>query len=861
VTFDLGADGSVPGQPSPEGAEGRAGAAGAPRSGESTAADERYRALVQHGFDMVAVVVPPDMRAVYLSPSFERVLGYPLEYLEPPRPEIIHPDDVERVVAAYAEAFAAAPGTQVALLFRMRRTDGEYRTIEARLTNRLDDPAINGIVSNGRDVTDAIAALEQLTRSEQRYRALSEHSSDLVAIFDERLALQYASGSHRTVLGHDWMGLDEDARAALVHPDDLVPRLIEPMLRVRAQAGATETTTFRIRHADGRWRHLEAIVANWLANPAVAGIVVTSRDVTDRVEAESALRAEKERFSSLVRHSTDVVAVIAPDGELLYVSPSLEAVYGYRPEEVVGARGMPVPVHDDDSELLRRALESVAVTHGRRTQVVCRLRHRDDRDRWSEIDVCNLTDEPSVGGTVVHMRDITDRKLAEEELAHKALHDELTGLPNRALLRDRLDHALTRAARTGQRAIVLFLDLDHFKDVNDSLGHDVGDRLIVAVGERLLRRVRASDTVARLGGDEFVVLLEDVTVEDAALDVAQSILEAMREPIDVDGRELFATASIGVAVSGAPSSATSLLRDADAAMYEAKKRGRDCLQIFDDSVRARVVHRVELESDLRRALDRGELRLVYQPAYELSTMRPTGVEALLRWHHPERGVVAPGDFVPLAEQSGLIVPIGEWVLDAACAQAAAWDRALPDPDRTVWVNVSARQLGRPDFAHLVARALARHDLDPSRLGLEITESMLIEEAEEAGTELREVEALGVRLAIDDFGTGYSSLSYLRRYKVDVLKLDRTFVRDLDRNNDDHAIAGAVISLGHTLGMEISAEGVERPTQLDILRAMGCDVACGYLLARPQPPDRLTGVLGRAHSREGRRRATHPARAG
>lgn len=804
--------------------------------------DARYRALVQHGFDMVAVIVPPDMRAIYMSPSFESVLGYPLEYLELPRPEIIHPEDVERVFAAYATVCESPPGTQVPLLFRMRRADGNWCTIEARLTNRLDDPAIGGVVSNGRDVTDAVAALGRLWASEQRYRALSEHSSDVISVYDADLHLLHASESHVAVLGYDWAALSQHERVGTVHPDDLGPRLLEPILRVRERDGATETTTFRVRHADGRWRYLESIVANALANPAVGGIVVTSRDVTDRVEAEAAVRAEKERFSSLFRHSTDVVAVIAPDGELLYVSPSLEPIYGYRPEDVIGARGLPVPVHDDDRFLLDGAMAAVGSEPGARTQLLCRVHHQDGTERWSEVDVCNLTAEVSVGGTVVHLRDVTDRKLAEDELAHKALHDELTGLPNRALLQDRLEQALARAARNGTKVVVLFLDLDHFKNVNDSLGHDAGDALLVEVGARLRSRVRASDTIARLGGDEFVVLLEDVAPEWLGADVGEALLAAMREPIMVDGRELYTTASIGLAVSNETSTALSLLRDADAAMYEAKRRGRDGLQQFEGTVRDRVVHRVELEADLRRALERSELGVAYQPGFDLASMRPVSVEALLRWYHPERGVVAPRDFVPLAEESGLIVPIGAWVLDRACAQAAAWDRAVPDDHRTVWVNVSVRQLSRPDFAQVVADALDRHGLTPDRLGLEITESVLIEEAEEAGTELRAIEELGVRLAIDDFGTGYSSLTYLRRFKVDVLKLDQSFVRDVDRNGDDHAISGAVISLGHTLGMEISAEGVERPAQLDVLRAMGCDVACGYLLARPLPPERVTELL-------------------
>jgi diguanylate cyclase (GGDEF)-like protein len=400
--------------------------------------------------------------------------------------------------------------------------------------------------------------------------------------------------------------------------------------------------------------------------------------------------------------------------------------------------------------------------------------------------------------------------------------------------------------RTGLRTVVLFIDVDRFKVVNDSLGHAYGDDLLVAVAARLRASLRETDTVARLGGDEFVVLLEDLAHEGVGLDVAEKILEAMRRPFALAGREFFVTASIGLAMStGENDSPESMIRDADAAMYVAKGRGRNRLEVFDEAIRARVVQHLDMENDLHRALERGELRLVYQPAYELRSNRIVGVEALLRWDHPKRGLVLPSDFIGVAEETGLILDIGHWTIDEACRQVRQW-RDEGSSLRTLWVNLSARQIAGSDLPGIVRAALERHSLPRDALGLELTESALIEEAETAGSMLRELEDLGVRLAIDDFGTGYSSLLYLQRYRVDVLKVDRSFVSGLGTNDDDTAITSAVINLGHNLGMEVSAEGVETPMQLERLRDLGCDTACGYFLVRPTTPETVTELLRSSH---------------
>jgi diguanylate cyclase (GGDEF)-like protein/PAS domain S-box-containing protein len=438
------------------------------------------------------------------------------------------------------------------------------------------------------------------------------------------------------------------------------------------------------------------------------------------------------------------------------------------------------------------------------------------------------------------------RRRAEEQLAYKALHDDLTGLPNRGLLLDRLGHALDRARRNDTTVAVLAMDVDRFKTINDSLGHDTGDALLVELAGRLERAVRESDTVARLtsgtvarfGGDEFVVLCEDVAGENVAIRLAERIGAEVARPVQAGEHELAVTASIGIAVAaaGIAGSPESLVRDADAAMYRAKEQGRARYEMFDLAMRSRALERRAQETELRHAIDHGELRLHYQPIVALADGGVRSVEALVRWEHPERGLLQPGAFIPLAEDSGLIVPLGRWVLGEACRQAAAWT------DVRVAVNLSTRQLADRSLVTDVADILARTRLDPSRLTLEITETLIMERLEASIELLHQLKALGVRLSLDDFGTGYSSLSYLERLPLDVLKLDRSFVSGLGAGADEPAIVAAVIEMGRALGMTVIAEGVETEEQVARLRGLGCAYAQGFHFARPQPAAALEATL-------------------
>jgi len=424
------------------------------------------------------------------------------------------------------------------------------------------------------------------------------------------------------------------------------------------------------------------------------------------------------------------------------------------------------------------------------------------------------------------------------ELAHQAVHDALTGLPNRLQVAERLEQALARSARTGCEVAVLFIDLDRFKLINDGRGHAAGDKLLVTVADRLRNVVRSGDVVARFGGDEFVVVCEDQTATLEASLVAGRILDALREPVVVDGQEIFLSASIGIAMADGSGSPESLLRDADAAMYRAKEKGRARCEFFDATMRTEALDHLEIQSALHRALERDELRVFYQPVVDLTSGAVAGVEALVRWEHPQHGVVSPASFIPVAEETGLIVPIGAWVLDEATAQVARWRERSWGRNLTVNVNLSARQLRQPDLIPALMAALLESGTDPARLCLELTETTFMEDARSHREALAGIQALGVGLAIDDFGTGYSSLTYLKRLPVSVLKIDQAFVRGLGRDASDTAIVKSVIDLAHALGLVVVAEGVEEGDQVAHLRQLGCDLAQGYFFARPQPPEEL-----------------------
>jgi diguanylate cyclase (GGDEF)-like protein/PAS domain S-box-containing protein len=554
-----------------------------------------------------------------------------------------------------------------------------------------------------------------------------------------------------------------------------------------------------------------------------------------------ATRRQTAHFRSLVTSSTDLVLVLGARG-CEYASASVTAMLGCPGSDVLG-NGLDRFLHPAD-----RTQVWATYADGGPAETVLRVRNRFGEWRQLEAHVTDLRDDRHVRGVVLNARDITERRTLEEQLTRQAFHDSLTGLANRALFRDRLDQALARSARSNEPLGVLLIDLDGFKQVNDSLGHDAGDELLRHVAARFDDIVRPGDTLARLGGDEFALLLDDAD-EAQSVAVAGRLLDGLAAPAALAQRELAVTASVGiVAHPGGRGDSSELLRHADVAMYAAKAEGRARHKVFHSGMADAAAELLGLEHDLRLALPRGELRLDYQPEVAIDGEQVVGVEALLRWTSPARGPVSPAQFIPLAEANGAILAIGEFVLRQACATTARWrdDGILPDPFVT-WVNVSAKQLGAGGLAALVEDVLEATGLPPHHLGLEVTETAIVEDgaaAEHARRELERVHDLGVRIAIDDFGTGFSSLGQLRHFPIDVLKVDRSFVEGVDHDAKVAAIAANLVGLAHSLGLVAIAEGIESAGQLDAFRGLGCDQAQGYLFGRPAPPEEITEFLAR-----------------
>jgi diguanylate cyclase (GGDEF)-like protein/PAS domain S-box-containing protein len=575
----------------------------------------------------------------------------------------------------------------------------------------------------------------------------------------------------------------------------------------------------------------------------VARQVVAARDnvrlVTERVRQDA-------RFRSLVQNASDLVTVVDASHRVAYQSPSIARLFGHQPAEL---EGLPLTelAHPDDTAAVQLFLHRTVAGGGALVPLQWRMWHRDGTWRAVESIGMSLLHDSSVRGVVLNTRDVSERTALEQQLTHQAFHDPLTGLANRALLRDRAEHALTRSRRRGQPPqALLFLDLDNFKTVNDSLGHAAGDTLLVEASRRLLACVRASDTVARLGGDEFGIFVEDPANDDGCTMVAERIIAALTRPFTINGREVFIGASLGIAPAQDGDTAEDLLRNADVAMYMAKTRGKGRFERFAPEMHAMALERIELESDLRHAIEHRQLVLHYQPIVILDTGDITGVEALVRWQHPTRGLLPPGQFIGLAEETGLILPLGAWVLREACRQVQEWrQRRGEAAPLAVTVNVSGRQLTGQQFVEEVRSTLADSGLEPHALILELTESVLTDQTDAVLGTLRALKAVGVRLAIDDFGTGYSSLSYLQRFPIDILKIAKPFIDDVTETGagaNRRALAQAVITLGATLSVRTIAEGIEQPQQLTRLQELGCDLGQGFHFSRPVPAADLEAML-------------------
>jgi len=829
----------------------------------------------------VVTIIDADGIITYCSPSITSQLGWETgEILGQPIADFMaleHHEDFDDVFAAVA----AAPGTHGPFGLNLRTKDGRVRQMESIVTNRISDPVIGGLVTVARDSTERVAADDARLRAEARYRALVQFSSDLVVLVDVDGLVTYASPSVERILGipHEAQGI---VVFDLIHPDDIEVARESLQLAVE-DPGALDGVPFefRVLATDGTYRNLEILGSNLVDDPDVGGIVLNARDVTERVVA-GARAAEQAavldgiargvdldvtlaRIAAMVeRHVAGAVVSVAtmdPDGVIRHpanvaFAPEVVQALNVHPvdsELGVAIRGTELAIFTGITTDRRWDLLGAVIDAGYQACWCFPMIGASGNDQLGMLTVMVAEDRsptPDEVSVLDQARDLAsiavERRRFEARLEHQAAHDVLTGLPNRTLIMDRVDRALRTASRTGEDVAVLFVDLDNFKVINDSLGHSVGDQLLEQVAKRFRRVVPDGAMVGRFGGDEFVVVHQGVDGREGAVRLADELARVLAEPVVVGGSEIHVSASIGVAMATEGDlEPQSLIRDADVAMYRAKDQGRAGHAVFEVAFHQRMVSRLELERALRAALSTGELLLHYQPVVSLEDASVVAVEALVRWSRPGHGLVSPDQFIAVAEDIGLITQLDRWVLDEACRQLSEWRQRGLALRTHMSVNLSARQIGSPDLVEMVTSTVNRHGLTGDSLLIEITESALVAEEETTLASLRRLGAHGIQVAIDDFGTGYASLDYLRRFPMaQVLKIDRSFVADLETGSRrDRAIVSASLVLARDLGFVSVAEGVETPNQMAALRALGCPLAQGYLICPPIPAAEFEDWMG------------------
>ncbi len=688
-----------------------------------------------------------------------------------------------------------------------------------------------------RDNTSRYSAEAAIRASEEKFRSLVQNGSDIITVVGESGETYFVSPSLERVLGYSLEMFNNLRREDIVYLDD-VSHLTDCWQDVARGDSAERRIVYRVKHAAGHWLWFDAVLTKLTMDSGVQGIVTNARDITERKVAEARLHFATE----LLDQAMAAVVATTMDGVITHWNRYAEELYGWCRDEAVGKRVrnlipmIEVPSPKDEESPLRSGRSERELT------VTCKDGSMAEV-QVSSSHVFDENDQPI--GFISVAVDIGERKRLEEQLRYSALHDPLTGLPNRALLSDRLHHALEHSKRRGVQVALLFLDLDRFKLINDSFGHAGGDKVLRDVAKRLEGSLRSGDTLARIGGDEFVVLLEDIREQSVVTEVAKRLSDALEYPFDLDGKEMRIGVSIGISLGASDCrDPERMMSEADTALYRAKAGGRGTISFFNPAMMSNAERRLALELELRNVVKRGELELHYQPIIDLSTGIVREVEALARWRHSEYGMLPPSEFIPLAEETGMIIPIGRWVAMESCRQAARWKSSelAGGVEPAVSINLSAAQFRDPKLAYELARELDRTGLDPARLNLEITEHLLVVDVEGTAKTLSELRDLGVKIAIDDFGTGYSSLGYLRHLPVDAIKLDRAFVRGLGADAGSLAIVEGITALAHSLGLSVTAEGIETEEQLAYVRSAGCDRGQGYLFARPSPAREITRWL-------------------
>lgn len=765
---------------------------------------------------------------------------------------LLHPEDADYYHRSRQSQRHAGYSQLLQCQLRFRHRDGNWRRFDIREQALARDKhdQVTRIIGVAKDITEQIEASESLRDSEQRYRMLAESISDVIFSTDSKLSLNYVSPSVQAVLGFDAEWIFQNGwQSIIANPQQLsgiytlmdrVSKSLnkpEQLALLRSQV-QTQLFLFDCLRADGRKIPIELrLVLVWDEHGGFEGVLGVGRDISQQRRAEKDLRMA----ATVFEHSTSAILITDPAGYIVQANEAFSRVSGYAVSEVLDQLPNMLTVDEQQDAHLRYVLKQLHQHSTWEGEVWMKRRNGEHYPAWVGITAV-LDDEGDLASYVCFFSDISERKASEQRIHRLAYYDALTHLPNRTLFQDRLHTALQSAERQKSWVVLMFLDLDRFKPINDSLGHAAGDRMLKDMATRLLACVDDDDTVARMGGDEFTLLLQHRSSRELALNraihVAEQILASLVRPFVLEGREFFVTASIGIALSPQDGNELSqLMKNADTAMYHAKERGKNNFQFYQADMNASALERLELESDLRHALEQDEFVLYYQPQFSGDGKRLTGAEALLRWRHPRRGLVPPGDFIPVLEELGLVVDVGDWVISEACRQLKTWHQNRVRVPK-VSVNISARQFSDGQLGTRIATILRETGLPPACLELELTESILMREVSEAMQILAGLKNLGLSIAVDDFGTGYSSLNYLKQFPIDVLKIDRTFVDGLPSGEQDAQIARAIIAMAHSLNLAVIAEGVETHEQLDFLREHGCDEVQGYLFGRPMPASRF-----------------------